>query len=131
MHNNVYSLLPKLDLIEHEFRDYDVICISESHLDKSIDNDKIKLKGFQNPVRLARNRHGGGVNIYVKKILYYKVRTDLSVNNLEIFWVEIRISNNDKCLIHRSIQQVPISVVKFVASNTTFSKFNRFNIFFK
>ena len=64
MHNNVYSLLPKLDLIEHEFRDYDVICISESHLDKSIDNDKIKLKSFQNPVRLDRNRHGGGMTIY-------------------------------------------------------------------
>ena len=41
MHNNVCSLLPKLDLIEHEFQNYDVICISESHLDKSIDNDKI------------------------------------------------------------------------------------------
>jgi hypothetical protein len=51
MHNNVCSLLPKLELIEHEFLDYDVVCISESHLDKSIDNDKIKLKGFQNPVK--------------------------------------------------------------------------------
>ena len=46
IHNNVCSLLPKLDLIEHEFQEYDVICISESHLDKSIDNDKIKLKSF-------------------------------------------------------------------------------------
>jgi hypothetical protein len=36
----------KLDLIEHEFQEYDVICISESHLDKSFDNDKIKLKSF-------------------------------------------------------------------------------------
>jgi putative transposase len=33
-------------LIEHEFQDYDVICIFESHLDKSIDNDKIKLKRY-------------------------------------------------------------------------------------
>ena len=55
IHNNVVLL--KLDLIEHEFQEYDVICISESHLDKSIDNDKIKLKSFQNPVRLDRNRH--------------------------------------------------------------------------
>ena len=101
IHNNVCSLLPKLDLIEHEFQEYDVICISESHLDKSIDNDKIKLKSFQNPVRLDRNRHGGGVTIYVKNSLYYKVRTDLSVNNLEIhvLWVEIRNSNNDKYLV--------------------------------
>jgi hypothetical protein len=99
IHNNVCSLLLKLDLIEHEFQEYDVICISESHLDKSIDNDEIKLKSFQNPVRLDRNRHGGGVTIYVKNSLYYKVRTDLLVNNLEILWVEIRNSNNDKFLV--------------------------------
>jgi hypothetical protein len=36
IHNNVCSLLPKLDLIEHEFQEYDVICISESHLDSHI-----------------------------------------------------------------------------------------------
>ena len=40
-------------LIEHEFQDYDVICIFESHLVKSIDNDKIKLKRFQNPVKTS------------------------------------------------------------------------------
>ena len=61
----VNNVTPKLDLIEHEFQDYDVICISESHLDKSIDNDKIKLKSFQNPVRLDRNRHGGGMTIFI------------------------------------------------------------------
>jgi hypothetical protein len=42
---------------------------------------------------------GGGVTIYVKNSLHYKVRTDLSVNNLEMLWVEIRNSNNDKCLV--------------------------------
>ena len=35
----------------------------------------------------------------MKKIVYYKVRTDLSVNNLEILCDEIRISNNGKCLV--------------------------------
>jgi hypothetical protein len=35
----------------------------------------------------------------VKNSLYCKVRTDLSVNNLEILWVEIRNSNNDKFLV--------------------------------
>ena len=35
----------------------------------------------------------------MKKSLYYKVRTDLSVNHLEILWVEIRNSNNDKFLV--------------------------------
>jgi hypothetical protein len=36
----------------------------------------------------------------------------------------------ERLVIHRSIQ-VPVSVVKCVASNTTFSKFKRFNIFLK
>jgi hypothetical protein len=43
---------------------FHIISISESYLDKSIDNDQIKLKSFQNPVRLDRNRDGGGVTIY-------------------------------------------------------------------
>ncbi|VDI09353.1 Hypothetical predicted protein [Mytilus galloprovincialis] len=59
VHNNVCSLLPKLDLINNELHDYDIICISESHLDKSITDDQIKLNGFHKPIRLDRNRHGG------------------------------------------------------------------------
>jgi hypothetical protein len=39
---------------------YNLSLLLFSHLDKSIGNDKIQLKGFQNPVRLDRNRHGGG-----------------------------------------------------------------------
>ncbi|VDI37460.1 Hypothetical predicted protein [Mytilus galloprovincialis] len=59
VHNNVCSLLPKLDLINNELHEYDIICISESHLDKSITDDQIKLNGFHKPFRLDRNRHGG------------------------------------------------------------------------
>jgi hypothetical protein len=90
----------------------------------------------------------------VKKSLYYKVRTDLSVNHLEILECCLKVLNEiyaetGACvlhtgvlrtstelinlfllIIHRSLQ-VPVSVVKFVASNTTFSKFNLSNIFFK
>jgi hypothetical protein len=73
IHNDVCSLLPKLDLIEHEFQDCDVICISESHLDKSIDNDKITLKSFQNPVRLDRNRHVAASNTTLSKFKRFNI----------------------------------------------------------
>ena len=46
----------------------------------------------------------------MKKILYYKVRTDLSVNNLEILWVEIRISNNDNFLVGVILYRPPNSI---------------------
>ncbi|CAG2189611.1 unnamed protein product [Mytilus edulis] len=45
-----HRLLPKLDLINNELHEYDIICISESHLDKSITDDQIKLNGFHKPI---------------------------------------------------------------------------------
>ncbi|CAG2185382.1 unnamed protein product [Mytilus edulis] len=88
VHKTVCSLLPKLDLINNELHEYDIICISESHLDKSITDDQIKLNGFHKPIRLDRNRHGGGVTIYVKNSLHFIIQNDISVSNLELLWVE-------------------------------------------
>ncbi|CAG2198875.1 unnamed protein product [Mytilus edulis] len=99
VHNNVCSLLPKLDLINNELHDYDIICISESHLDKSITDDQIKLNGFHKPIRLDRNRHGGGVTIYIKNSLHFIIRNDISVSNLELLWVEVRNCSNEKFLV--------------------------------
>ncbi|CAG2252208.1 unnamed protein product [Mytilus edulis] len=99
VHNNVCSLLPKLDLINNELHEYDIICISESHLDKSITDDQIKLNGFHKPIRLDRNRHGGGVTIYIKNSLHFIIRNDISVSNLELLWVEVRNCSNEKFLV--------------------------------
>ncbi|CAG2220588.1 unnamed protein product [Mytilus edulis] len=99
VHNNVCSLLPKLDLINNELHEYDIICISESHLDKSITDDQIKLNGFHKPIRLDRNRHGGGVTIYVKNSLHFIIQNDISVSNLELLWVEVRNYSNEKFLV--------------------------------
>ncbi|CAG2208763.1 unnamed protein product [Mytilus edulis] len=99
VHNNVCSLLPKLDLINNELHEYDIICISESHLDKSITDDQIKLNGFHKPIRLDRNRHGGGVTIYVKNSLHFIIQNDISVSNLELLWVEVRNYSNENFLV--------------------------------
>ena len=53
------SLLPKLDIITTELSKYDIITISETHLDQTIHKD--------------RNRHGGGVAIYITdQIAFYE-----------------------------------------------------------
>ena len=53
------SLLPKLDIITTELSKYDIITISETHLVQTIDKD--------------RNRHGGGVAIYITdQIAFYE-----------------------------------------------------------
>ena len=49
---------------------YNIILVSETHLSRDIDNEDIQLRGFQNPIRVDRNRHGGGVAIFAKPNIY-------------------------------------------------------------
>jgi exonuclease III len=60
------NLLPKIDIIELEMSNNDIIHVSETHLSQDIDNEDIQLRGFQTPIRVDRNRHGGGVAIFAK-----------------------------------------------------------------
>jgi hypothetical protein len=65
LHINACSLLPKIDLIELEMSSNDI-----THLSRDIDNEDIQLRGFQNPIRVDRNRNGGGVAIFAKSNIY-------------------------------------------------------------
>ena len=44
---------------------YDIITISETHLDNSISNQSISIDGFHQPIRKDGNRYGGSVAIYI------------------------------------------------------------------
>ena len=94
VHNNVCSILPKVDIVFNELSDYDFIGITESHLDSKVTNEQIEFDGFQMPIRLDRNRHGGGVALYIRNSLHYKSRSDLLNPNIEIIFVEIQNVNN-------------------------------------
>ena len=59
-HINACSLLPKIDLIELEMSNNDIILVSETYLSRDIDN----------PIRVDRNRHGGSVAIFPKPNIY-------------------------------------------------------------
>ena len=61
--------------IELEMSNNDIILVSETHLSRDIDNEDIQLKGFQNPIRVDRNRHGGGVAIFAKPNIYIYVKS--------------------------------------------------------
>lgn len=97
VHNNVCSLLPKLDIITSELSTYDITTLSETHLDNSISNENISIEGFHPPIRKDRNRHGGGVAMYISDQLAYHSRMDLSIDGLEILWSEIHNGNKKKC----------------------------------
>ena len=50
----------------------DIICITETWLDNCINNDELKISGF-NLLRLDRNQHGGGVVLYIKDIFSHNI----------------------------------------------------------
>ena len=68
IHINTRSLRNKVDYLEAEVNQFDIITLSETWLTKDDLNADIKLHQFQDPIRRDRpeNPHGG-VAIYVKK----------------------------------------------------------------
>ena len=87
----VFKIYPKLDVIAAEMLENDIIAISETHLDSSIDNDndQISLTCFYPPLRMDRNRYGGGVALYISKNLHFTYRSDLESTHIVILWAEI------------------------------------------
>ena len=71
---NARSLLPKLDelCVLNQLESPDIICIVESWLSSEIENNEITIDNYQ-LVRHDRNRHGGGVLMYVKSCLSVNV----------------------------------------------------------
>ena len=77
----------KLDLLDSEVTDHDVITISETWLSADIKNNEISISGYHPPVRKDRSDDPhGGVAIYVKNSFICKERHDLSIPQLEAVW---------------------------------------------
>ena len=92
-HINAQSMLNKMDMIAVELGNFDVITISETWLDPSISDLDTTIPTYQTPIRLDRNRHGGGVAVYFKNTIPFVERKDLIVPNLEAIWAEVMLSN--------------------------------------
>ena len=69
----------------------DVLAINETKLDSSITNDHIQISGFEviRRDRQLHSRNGGGVCMYVKSKLNFKIREDLVNNDLELLFIQI------------------------------------------
>ena len=67
-------------------------------MDATIADHEIHIDGYK-IVRLDRNRHGGGVCIYIKSDIGYSVRSDLAEKSLEMLTIEIRKLNCKPFLI--------------------------------
>ena len=69
----------------------DILSVNETKLDSSIGNSDIHLSGYD-VVRLDRKvngRNGGGVCMYIRSNLNFRIREDLAYNDIEILIIEI------------------------------------------
>ena len=74
----------------------DIIACTETHLSCAIDDHEVDLDNFS-IVRRDRNRHGGGVLIYIKNNINYARLVDFESPNSEMIWVEIK--NGSKIIL--------------------------------
>ena len=95
-HLNVRSLLPKIDQVKCiiDAIKLDVFCINESWLDDSIGEYEYEINGYQ-IFSKHRNRHGGGIVVYIKDSLIVMRRNDLEITDVECIWLEITMSNKN------------------------------------
>jgi hypothetical protein len=93
VHINTQSIRNKIDLIQAECSNFDIITVSESWLCDSDSDHTVSLVGFHSPIRRDRpNDPHGGVAIYVRNTLYCKHRPDLHIPHLEAVWVETKLN---------------------------------------
>lgn len=69
-HSNINSIRNKLDDIDNELSDYDIICISETKLNNSIQTTNLMLNTYNTPIRKDRDINTGGGLIFTLKITF-------------------------------------------------------------
>ena len=86
---NARSLIPKIDELRGiaEAKHSDIICIVESWLSDEIQDNELVISNYQ-LARLDRNRHGGGILIYVHTSLVFDVLFERP-SNLELLAISV------------------------------------------
>ena len=90
LYYNARSLIPKLDELRLECvnRQPDIVCIVETWLDDTVSGNELLLPDYQ-IYRYDRNRHGGGVAIYVHVSLSCKIVLEGGPHKLEFLSLSV------------------------------------------
>ena len=118
---NARSLLPKFDelVILCEIHKPGIVCIVESWLSEDIEDSELKIPDYQ-VLRLDRNRHGGGILIFVHNSLTYNVISK-GPSNLELMLISVgqHKSSSKFCIgiFYRSVSGPFKQVISFAHSS--------------
>ena len=110
---NIVSLPKNIDEINFSMTNkfIDLIAFNETRLDANITDNMINLDGYD-IVRKDRSRNGGGVCIYLRSSINYKVRNDLVPTELEAVCVEI-IKPHSKPFLVTTVYRPPSALSEF------------------
>ena len=88
---NSRGLLGKIDEIRAILKSsqFDVFCLCETFIDMNVGNDEIYIHGYSIEM-YYRNRHGGGVLLYVKDGIKYTKITSMTSSLVESTWINIK-----------------------------------------
>ena len=92
-HININSISSKFEPLVSMIKDsVDFLVVTESKLDDTFPHGQFQLDGFSKPIRLDRDRHGGGVIIFIRDGLTCReLRPRLLYPGLECTLLEISI----------------------------------------
>ena len=95
-HLNINSLRNKCEGLKSLVKDkVDILCITESKLDKSFPKGQFEMAGYKSPIRLDRDKSGGGLIIYIREDIPAKTLESLpSDRDNEGIFIEINLRNN-------------------------------------
>ena len=98
---NINSLANKFDALSLIVKDkLDIIVVGETKLDDTFPENQFVINGFKKPYRLDRNRHGGGVMLYVREDIPSKLLTKHNFSkNIEAVFVEINLRKSKFLLV--------------------------------
>ena len=102
-HINICSLRNKLDELRvlQELCKFDMIGITESHLNTKDRNSELNIDGLKFIRRDRTGRKGGGCVLYYREDLRVIHRRDLNHSDIEAIWIEVKFPSRS-FIVHRT-----------------------------
>ena len=90
---NINSLRNRFAMLQEVIRNsIDVLLISETKLNASFPSSQFILNGFAPPSRLDRTQHGGGIMLFIREDIPFKLlNADTSISEIENVIAEINL----------------------------------------
>ena len=96
-HLNINSLRNKSEILVSSIAvNLNIIMISETKHDESFPVFQFLIPGFENPIRLDRSFSGGGIMLYIREGIPFKLLKSSGLSaNTEAFLVEVKINKKN------------------------------------